>query len=91
MTYKEFAHNLAENIKKQPTESNIRNAVISILNAKDSNGVLLSEASKRTIIDYLIEEVGNFSPIMESYDNKEAMTMAQMINNMIAQANVRKE
>ena len=91
MTYIEFAHNLAENIKRHPTESNIRNAVISILNAKDSNGNPLSEDAKRTITGYLIDEVGDYRPIMESYENKEAVTMAQMINNMIAQANVGKQ
>ena len=90
MTYKDFAHKLAEEIKRFPSETSVKNAVISILNAKDSNGNPLSDDAKRTIADYLIEEVGDYRPLIESYDNKEAVTMAQIINQTIARANAGK-
>ena len=90
MTFKEFAHQLAEEAKRQPTTSNIVNVVNKILNAKvDGNSI--TEAQINLLLGYLSDELGDYGVISEIFENKEAITLMQQINKLISEANAGKK
>lgn len=90
MTFKEFAHQLAEEAKKQPTTSNMVNVVNKILNAK-VDGKPITQAQINQLLGYLSDELGDYGVIFETFENKEAITLMQQINKLIAEANAGKK
>lgn len=90
MTLKEFAHQLAEEAKKQPTTSSTVSIVNRILNVKVDGKPITQEQIKQ-LLGYLSDELGNYGVISETFENKETITLMQQINKLIAQANAGKK
>lgn len=87
MTLKEFANKLADEAKKNPTNSTVRDIVNKILKATTVGGNRLNESQLKQLLDYLSEELGNHGLISETFDNKAAITLMQQITQLINQAN----
>lgn len=89
MTKQEFAHQLAEKLKRKPTEKNTINVTNEILNAT-VDGKPITESAALEIVGMIDVEIGDLHIISEQFDNHEQIKVMQQMHQLMNQANLAK-
>lgn len=86
MSIKEFAHALAEELIKLPTRQKVIE-VVNRINNVEVSGRPISEEEIEQILSLMDKELGNYSYISESFDNKATVSVMSEVRKIIAQSN----
>lgn len=80
MTLQEYAKVLAEKMKNKPTKSTVIETVNDILSKHLSNNQI------KALINYLEDELENYSVFNESYENSETLSLIAQVKELLCQA-----
>lgn len=86
MTLKKFAKQCAEQIKKNPTRESIQVVVQKIQHLTIEKQRPINNSEIDEIISYMDEELSSLYCIMESFENKEQLSVMQQVHEIIDKA-----
>lgn len=89
MTMKEYAHQLSEGLRQKPTHEMAVKVANRILNTK-VDGIPISDDQIEALLSCMQDELGNWMPLMESFDNKEVLTIMNQVRQLIAASDGKK-
>lgn len=85
MTLEEFAQEKASLLVKKPTPDNIYRVVNDIVNLEVNKHPITSSQINQ-ILSYMEDQIADFSPILESFDNTATLSLMAQVRKLIAQA-----
>lgn len=83
MMIQEFAHMLCEELKANPTKSNIANVTNKILKATVDGQPITAEKVEE-ILSCMQEELGDYVVLTETFDNQATLSVMAEVRKLIA-------
>lgn len=83
MSFKDYAHKLAQELEKNPTSKNVQKIAFELCSQTKSNGEKLSESDIAEILKLIEQEIGDLQVFFEQFDNKATLTVMDQMKKII--------